>query len=239
MAGGLMQLVSEGQQNIILNGNPSKTFFKATYARYTNFGMQNFRLEYEGLRQLQLNTDTIYSFKVKRYAELLKDTFFVIQLPDIYSPVYETNMPYEFQWIKNIGAMMIRTIRFTIGGALIQQISGNDIVALANRDLTTTEKAKWDDMIGNTPDLYNPASIHGGLYPNAMYQDTDAYKTNGSEPSIRGRQLRVPLPIWWALNAQQAFPLVCLQYNELQIEITIRPIRELFQIKDITDNDDI
>jgi hypothetical protein len=40
MAGGLMQLVSEGQQNIILNGNPSKTFLKATYARYTNFGMQ-------------------------------------------------------------------------------------------------------------------------------------------------------------------------------------------------------
>ena len=37
MAGGLMQLVSEGQQNIILNGNPSKTFFKAAYARYTNF----------------------------------------------------------------------------------------------------------------------------------------------------------------------------------------------------------
>lgn len=28
MAGGLMQLVSEGQQNIILNGNPSKTFSK-------------------------------------------------------------------------------------------------------------------------------------------------------------------------------------------------------------------
>lgn len=26
MPGGLMQLASEGQQNIILNGNPSKTF---------------------------------------------------------------------------------------------------------------------------------------------------------------------------------------------------------------------
>ena len=30
MAGGLMQLVAQGQQNIILNGNPSKTFFKST-----------------------------------------------------------------------------------------------------------------------------------------------------------------------------------------------------------------
>jgi hypothetical protein len=239
MAGGLLNLVSGGSQNAIMYGNPQKTYWSSTYKQITNFGLQNFRLEYEGLRQLQLNTDTIYSFKVKRYAELLKDTFFVIQLPDIYSPVYGTNTPYEFKWIKNIGAMMIRSIRFTIGGALIQQLSGYDIVALANRDLTSTAKSKWDDMIGNIPDLYDPASIHGGLYPNAIYQNTDAYKANGSEPSIRGKQLRVPLPIWWALNSQQAFPLVCLQYNELQIEVTLRPIRELFQIKDVTDTQNV
>jgi hypothetical protein len=242
MAGGLLNLVSGGSQNAIMYGNPQKTYWSSTYKQITNFGLQNFRLDYEGLRQLQLNTDTIYSFKVKRYAELLKDTFFVIQLPDIYSPIYtngESYTPYEFQWIKNIGAMMIRSIRFTIGGALIQQMTGYDIVALANRDLTSTEKAKWDDMTGNIPELYNPAGYHNGIYPNAIYQNTDAYKANGSEPSIRGRQLRIPLPIWWALNAQQAFPLVCLQYNELHIEVTLRPIRELFQIKDVSGNKNV
>jgi hypothetical protein len=154
----------------------------------------------------------------------------VINLPDIYSPLYQGETPYEFQWIKNIGAMMIRSIRFTIGGSLIQQLTGFDMVALANRDLTSTEKAKWDDMIGNVPELYNPSSYHNNLYPNAVY------KSNGSEPSIRGRQLRVPIPIWWALNAQQAFPLVCLQYNELHIEVTLRPIHDLFQIHDVTGN---
>ena len=124
MAGGLLNLVSGGSQNAIMYGNPQKTYWSSVYKQITNFGLQNFRLEYEGLRQLQLNTDTIYTFKVKRYAELLKDTYFVIQLPDIYSPIYNdgvNNVPYEFQWIKNIGAMMIRNIRFTIGGALIQQ----------------------------------------------------------------------------------------------------------------------
>ncbi len=242
MAGGLLNLVSGGSQNAIMYGNPQKTYWSSTYKQITNFGLQNFRLEYEGLRQLQLGTDTVFTFKVKRYAELLMDTYFVIQLPDIYSPIYnngESYIPYEFQWIKNIGAMMIRSVRFTIGGALIQELSGNDIVALANRDLSSTEKAKWDEMTGNIPELYNPAGYHNGIYPNAMYQNTESYRLNGSEPSIRGRQLRVPLPIWWALNAQQAFPLVCLQYNELQIEITIRPIRELFQIKDITDTQNV
>ena len=33
---------------IILNENPSKTFFKTTYAKYTNFGLQKFRIDVEG-----------------------------------------------------------------------------------------------------------------------------------------------------------------------------------------------
>ena len=37
MPGGLLNLVSYGSQNVILNGNPSKTFFKCAYAKYTNF----------------------------------------------------------------------------------------------------------------------------------------------------------------------------------------------------------
>jgi hypothetical protein len=49
--------------------------------------------------------------------------------------------------------------------------------------------------------------------------------------------LRIPLPIWWGFTTQQAFPLVALQYNILQIDITIRPLRELFQIRDVTNFD--
>ena len=39
---------------LYLNGNPKKTFFKATYNKYTNFGMQRFRLDYDGQRRLAL-----------------------------------------------------------------------------------------------------------------------------------------------------------------------------------------
>ena len=65
MAGGLMQLVSEGQQNVILNGNPEKTFWKTTYLKYTNFGKQNFRLDSEGTPTLNLTTESTFTFKVK------------------------------------------------------------------------------------------------------------------------------------------------------------------------------
>ena len=235
MAGGLLNLVGTGTQNVILNGSPQKTFWTSAFKRYTNFGLQNFRLDYEGLRQLGGTTDTTYTFKVKRYADLLVDTYLAINLPDIYSPVYpgtEEWVPYEFKWIKNIGAMMIRSIRFTIGGNLIQSMTGYDLVALANRDLSMTQKLKWDQMIGNVKELYDPANgtaERTNVYPNAVYT------TPAAEPSIRGRLLHVPIPIFWAMTSQQAFPLVSLQYNELQIEVVLRPIRELFQIRDVTD----
>ena len=245
MAGGLLNLVAGGTQSEILYGNPQKTYWTSTYKQITNFGIQNFRLDYEGQRKLQLTTDSVFTFKVRRYAELLTSTHLVMDLPDIFSPVYRTSYteeevvkykyyPYEFKWIKNIGAMMIRNIKFMIGGSLIQTMTGHDIVALANRDLTKTMKSKWDEMTGNVPDLYDPAVMHGNLYPNAAYTfPLGSPYVAGAEPSIRGRQLRIPLPIWWGMNSQQAFPLVCLQYNELSIEVTLRPISELYQICDI------
>ena len=54
MPGGLLNLVSYGSQNVILNGNPSKTFFKCAYAKYTNFGLQKFRIDFDGLRNLRM-----------------------------------------------------------------------------------------------------------------------------------------------------------------------------------------
>ena len=88
MPGGLLQLVAYGQSNIILNGNPSKTFFKAVYKPYTQFGLQRFRLDYTGQRYLSFDAPVEMDFKIPRYAELLWDTYIVVNLPDIWSPIY-------------------------------------------------------------------------------------------------------------------------------------------------------
>ncbi len=286
MAGGLLNLASGGTQSAIMYGNPQKTHWTSTYKQITNFGIQNFRLDFEGQRKLSQTNDSTFTFKVKRFAELLTTTYLVMDLPDIYSPIYEDvvledvdsvvttyvcstcgtdqacvdpsgcccctftanseivttptfvikDRPYEFKWIKNLGAMMIRNMKFMIGGQLIQQITGHDIVALANRDLNGTIKCKWNELVGNIPELYDPAALHNKNYPNSINYTTDASIEGNAEPSIRGRQLRVPLPIWWGLNSQQAFPLVCLQYNELTIEVTLRPLSELYQICNVTAN---
>ena len=46
MPGGLMNLSSTGSDCIYLTGNPTKSFFKSSYAKYTNFGLQKFRLDF-------------------------------------------------------------------------------------------------------------------------------------------------------------------------------------------------
>ena len=247
MAGGLMQLVAVGQQNVILNGNPSKSFWKATYKKYTNFGKQNFRLDYEGTPSLGLTTESTFVFKVKRYADLLMDTYISINLPNIWSPVmppqavpqadgttiYTNWAPYEFQWIENLGAQIISRITITCGNQQLQQFSGQYILNSARRDFSGKKLELFDEMTGNVPELNDPGNSGARVnaYPNAFYTTSPA----GAQPSIMGRVLYIPLGAWFTLVTQQAFPLIALQYNELQISVTFRPINEWFTIRDVMD----
>ena len=88
-------------KNIILNGNPNKTFFKSVYSKYTNFGLQKYRIDYKGYQNLQTSQTSTFTFKIPRYAELLMDTFLVITIPDIWSGFYDNdyNTPYKFNWV--------------------------------------------------------------------------------------------------------------------------------------------
>ena len=117
MPGGLMQLVKSGEKDIILNGNPSKSFFKAAYSKYTNFSTQRFRVDFEGTRTLRMNEESTMDFKIPRYGDLLMDSYVSVNLPNIWSPIMPpetTNpdsslntgswIPYEFKWIDYLGA---------------------------------------------------------------------------------------------------------------------------------------
>tara|TARA_A100001011_G_scaffold361343_1_gene409383 strand:+ start:1148 stop:3814 length:2667 start_codon:yes stop_codon:yes gene_type:complete len=92
MGGGLLNLLSYGNQNIIINGNPQKSFFKATYKKYTNFGIQKFSVGQIGSgSQLQEHDDHFpktFSFNIPKNGDLLLDTFFSIKMPYIWSPVW-------------------------------------------------------------------------------------------------------------------------------------------------------
>ena len=197
MTGGLLNLVATGNQNVILNGNPKKSFFKSAYVCVT--------------------------------------------LPSIWSPIYPPESkgqmwaPYEFRWIENLGTQMIKEIVISVGGTTLQKFSGNNLMAIIERDFDKTKRDLYDKMTGHVPELYNP-----GCSGARLNQYSNAYRTDssvGAEPSIRGRKIYIPINAWFTLSSKMAFPLICLQYNQLQIDITMRPVRELFTIRDISDPD--
>lgn len=247
MPGGLMQLTAVGDQNIILNGNPKKTFFKCAYSKYTNFSLQKFRVDFDGARTLRLNESSKFTFKIPRHADLLVDSFVSVRLPNIWSPIVPpiTNnanaaentgvwIPYEFKWIDYIGVMMIEQISIRAGNFTIQEYSGDYMLSMIERDFPHEKKELFYRMIGHIPEHYDPANsgTRVNTYPNAYYSESE----NGSEPSIRGRELVIPLNAWFCMKTQNAFPLASLQYNELVIDITMRPIQQLFKIRDVYDS---
>ena len=242
MPGGLLNIVAFGNQNVYLNGNPSKTFFKTTYKKYTNFGLQKFRIDFDGQRNLRMTESSKFTFRMKRYAELLMDTYLVVQMPTIWSPIYPPQVqdassswvPYDFKWIDNLGTQMIEEVEISVGGQTLNRYTAGYLLAMVQRDFTTDKKLLYDKMTGNVPDLVDPANSNGRVnaYPSA-YVETSPL---GPEPSIRARKLYIPINFWFTLAAKMAFPLVALQYNELEINITLRPINELFVIRDVQDS---
>ena len=256
MPGGLLNIISVGNANLFLTGNPSKTFFKVTYSKYTNFGLQKFRLDFDGQRELRLTESSKFTFKMKRYGDLLMDTYLVLNLPDIWSPIWEANSdtnspyytndqysPYDFKWIENLGAQLIEEIEIIGGSQLIQKYSGQYLRAMVSRDFTKEKKELFDAMTGNVPELNDPGNnphrtftspYKTNTYPSAKHTTN----TSGAEPSIRGRQLYIPLNTWFTLDNRCAFPLIALQYQELTINVTLRPMYHLFQVRDVFNSAD-
>ena len=236
MAGGLLNLIAIGNQTTRLTGNPTKSFFKSRYVKYTNFGLQKYRIDQIGQKQLSLNQKSYYSFKILRYGDLLMDVYLAITLPDIWSPIIKKNnkyMPYEFCWIKNIGCQIIEEVTFTIGGHIIQKFSGNYLQNQVERDFDNNKRELFNLMTGNTKELYDPAnySNRNNNYPNAFKINDNS--NNLIEPSIHSKQLLIPVNTWFSLMSTMALPLICLQYSEMEINFTLKPLVNLFTIKDV------
>ena len=241
MPGGLLQLVATGAQNQLLNGNPSMTFFRTLYKRYTNFAMESVRLDFDNttLQFPLTGGPSTFRCKIRRVTDLLHDCYLMVNLPDIWSPLYNPNtVPsvddpgFEFQWIENLGYNMIERASVLVNGVVVYQTSGEWFKLYSYMTHDANKRARIDQMTGNTADLNDPANSYGRMYqyPHAI-QLTDPTVT--PEPSIRGRQIAVPLHFWFCEDIGQALPMIALQNGEVYIEIRLRPAYELFTILDV------
>ncbi len=221
MPGGLLQLAGYGSQDIYLTGSPLISYFKIVYRRYTNFSMESISLELDKT-ELSFDQEKIFKRKIDRNGDLVSKMYFTFTLPEIQSP---SNV--QFQWVKNIGTTIIKSVSFFIQGRKIDEHYGEWLHIWHELNLTADQRDGYNTMIGNIPEIYDPANADGnnGIYPGSVV-DVDFI------PSIKSYQIYVPMIFWFNRHPGLALPLIALQYHEAEIQFIMRPVKDLYTIID-------
>jgi len=247
--GGLLPLIAYGTQNVILSGNPDMTYFYKTFKKYTHFSTETITKAFEGPTVYPYDKTVQVTTQVDRKGDLVNDIFISFSLPAIYSKhlaasgenidqdpgqgsVYES----EFQWVRAVGAAAIDTVYVTVGPNKVQEFTGEYLMARAMLDLPKDAYEKWQRLVGDVPELTDPAKgIYGNptiippQYP-TVFADTTA-RTQTNNPSIPATTVYVPIPFWFTEEGQ-ALPLVGLQVYPVSITVIFRPARELYTTLD-------
>ena len=115
MAGGLMQLVAYGAQDVYLTGNPQITFFKVVYRRHTNFSMETSEHPLNSSPDFGRKSDVI----IVRNGDLIHEVYLMVTLQEV-CPVAGA----KFAWIRRLGHGIIDSVELDIGGSRIDKQYG-------------------------------------------------------------------------------------------------------------------
>ena len=247
--GGLYVLISYGSQNVIMSGNPQMTYYYKIFKRYSHFSMENVSIALDGPNLLSVDNTIQLRAKIQRIGDLMSDMFFSFSIPDIYSKYViptgrptDRNYQYDFQWVKALGAAIINSVEFFIGGQSIQRFDGTYLYAKSELEYDGVTLEKWNTLVGNTNELTNPSggayqtnSATGPVYP-TVHAQPNATGAQVNRPSIIGQDIHVPLNFWFTDATFQALPLIALQYQDCEVVITLNPVQNLYTILDPSGN---
>jgi hypothetical protein len=246
--GGQIGIVAVGNQNRYFNGNPELTYFYKVYKRFTHFSQESITITLDGPSVMDMDYPIQLRAKIPRQADLLTSLTFVFQIPDIYSNVFlDTTVtpnvyrPMSFRWTHMLGTAIIDNVSIFVGGSQVQSFTGEWLAIRASTDMPLDKYLIWRNMVGDTPELNNPEwGVLGkspsypfvkGEYPHNV-ADPSAPVGMGGAPSINGREIRVPLPFWFSESWGNALPLIALQLHEVEIQIQLKTLRDLYRLMD-------
>ena len=193
--------------NYIYSNNDNNNFFKNNVDYYKNASMYNI-----------LDGELIFLYAEYSYKQLSFEGFkFTIYdnlntIEKVNIQVYNliknyVNIKYNIKgsWVDKVAIYLFESIEVYIGSNLITRLSDNYInihgeLAYQNKDI-------YNELIGNVSELINP-SIENNL----------------------NFVLYLPLPLWFSSSYGLSFPLVSLQYNDLQLKIKTKKLSQLFYL---------
>lgn len=214
-------------------GNPSFSYFSSVYRKPTKFATQFVSVPFDtatGTSLPYFGTKTLTINSLARVGDLLLGAHLAFDLPDIYSD--DTS---RFQWIDKVGTTIVQEVRVSIGGQLIERIPGEWIDVWSELSHSPPQRELLDRLTGNVDTLKAPVSPLGAT---ALRNNEYIYLTYpvGNRatraPSISGRRIYVPLPLWFSRTPGHALPLIALQGAPVKIEIDVRPWSQLYRLWD-------
>lgn len=154
--GGRIQLVYVGKEDSFLTGNPSVSFFRFVYRRYTNFSMESIRMYFQGKPDFGQTFNCI----IPRFGDLLGACFLVLDLPRIF-----TEDGKEIGYCNGIGHAIIEEVTFLMGETEIDKHSGMFENIYGNMTTSVDKRAGYQQMIGETYgnpsfSLLGPVRLH-------------------------------------------------------------------------------
>lgn len=211
MPGGLLQLAAYGAQDYFFNNNPQVTFFRQVHRTYTSFASESIRLEFDR-RDINLFDRTTLKCTIKRYADLVGEMYLVVQVPDL----IVTSEFHTARWVRRLGEAMIESVSVVIGNAVVDQQYGEWLQVWNQLTLEANKLNMYNRMIGHTTDMNDPDLLRSSV--------------KAGEVFIKGRPIIVPLAFWFNKNSGTALPLQALQYNEVMVHVTLRPMQDLYMV---------
>jgi Large eukaryotic DNA virus major capsid protein/Major capsid protein N-terminus len=223
MAGGLMQLVAYGAQDVYLTGNPQITFWKVSYKRHTNFAMESIEQTFNG----QADFGRRVTCTISRNGDLAYRTYLQVTLPEINQSMKNNNVHSGVyaRWLDFPGEQLISQVEVEIGGQRIDRQYGDWMHIWNNLTLPVDQTSGYYGMVGNTTELTfitDPSfnDVDGPCQSNAPRQ------VCAPRNALPETTLYVPFQFWYCRNPGLALPLIALQYHEVKINLDIRPIDE-------------
>jgi hypothetical protein len=136
MAGGLMQLVAYGAQDVYLTGNPEVTFFQAKYKRHTNFAMENIEQTVNGTAA---NSGRV-SVTVARNGDLVGDMYIELK------SAIATTATADAGDCNFVAERAINNVELSIGGQRVDKHYQKWWRMYSELYLDESKKATWGKM---------------------------------------------------------------------------------------------
>jgi len=216
MAGGLLQLVAYGAQDIYISGNPQITFWKILYKRHTNFAMESIEVTFNGQADFNKRVTAV----INRNADLMFRTYVQVVLPQIdISTTAQLGTVDAFRWVSYIGHRLINQVELEIGGQRIDRQYGDWMQIWTQLSTDAGQITALDSLVGNTHDLVL-LKTRGGEPLDSTCSSTEVTQSCLSRAGTPAKTLYIPLQFWFCRNPGLAIPLIALQYHEVRINVT-------------------